>query len=72
MDQQKEDSFSGFMPMVGQVKITKETTMLGSQGELVKAHGMTVVTKDGSEYVFSIDSSDLMKLFFLSMRVLGD
>jgi hypothetical protein len=70
MDQ--EEDFSGFMPMVEQVKLSKETTMLGSQGELVKAHGMTVITKDGSEYIFSIDSSDLMRLFFLSMRVLGD
>lgn len=69
---QEEEVFSGFMPMVGQIKLSKETTMLGSQGELVKAHGMTVVTKDGSEYVFSIDSSDLMRLFFLTMRVLGD
>jgi len=70
MDQ--EESFSGFMPMVDQIKLSKEMTMLGSQGELVKAHGMTIVTKDGSEYVFSIDPSDLMRLFFLTMRVLED
>ena len=67
-----EESFSGYMPMIEQIKLGKEATMLGTQGELVKAHGMTVVTKDGAEYVFSIDSSDIMRLFFLAMRVLGD
>lgn len=67
----EDNSFSGFMPMIDQIQITKETTMLNTEGELVKAHTFQVKARDGSDYVFSIDNYDLMRLSFLIMKVLS-
>lgn len=71
MSKETGDSFSGFMPMIDQIQITKETTMLNTEGELVKAHTFQVKARDGSDYVFSIDNYDLMRLSFLIMKVLS-
>ena len=71
MSKETGDSFSGFMPMIDQIQITKEATMLNTEGELVKAHTFQVKTRDGSDYVFSIDNYDLMRLSFLIMKVLS-
>ena len=66
----EDNSFSGFMPMIDQIQLTKEATMLNTEGELVKAHTFNVKARDGSDYVFSIDNRDLMRLSFLIMKVL--
>jgi|GEM_PF-2117973 len=71
MSKETGDSFSGFMPMIDQIQITKEATMLNTEGELVKAHTFNVKARDGSDYVFSIDNYDLMRLSFLIMKVLN-
>jgi len=70
MSKETGDSFSGFMPMIDQIQITKEATMLNTEGELVKAHTFNIKARDGSDYVFSIDNRDLMRLYFLIMKVL--
>jgi len=70
MFEESEQSFSGFMPMIGQVHITKESSMLNTDGDLVMAHTITVTTRDGSNHVFSINNADLMRLFFLINKVL--
>lgn len=69
MFEENQDSFSGFMPMVNQVHLTKETTMLNTEGDLVSAHTLTLKTRDGSDHVFSITNHDLMRLCFLIMKV---
>lgn len=63
-------SFSGFMPMIGQVHITKETSMINTEGELVTAHTVSIKTRDGLDHVFSISNYDLMRLFFLINKVI--
>lgn len=72
MSEQSNQSFSGFMPMIGQVNVSESATMLSTEGELVKAHTVNIVTKTGDSYVFSMDPVDLMKLVFLLIKVAGD
>ena len=71
MPDEIEDLFSGFMPMINQVHITKETAMLNTDGDLVTAHTISIKTRDGSDYVFSIGNYDLMRLFFLISKVVN-
>lgn len=70
MSKETNDSFSGFMPMINQITITPETTMLSTEGELIKAHTITVTTREGDSYVFSMENYSLMKLFFLIPKVI--
>lgn len=71
MFDEQGESFSGFMPMIGQVHLTKESSMINTEGELVMAHTLTVTTRDGSNHVFSIYNTDLMRLFFLINKVIN-
>lgn len=66
---EEDNQFTGFMPMISNVNISPATTMLSTQGELVRANTINIVTKDGSNYVFSIDPHDLMRLVFLLFKV---
>lgn len=67
----ERESFSGFMPMIHQVHITTESSMLNTEGDLVMAHTITITTRDGSDHVFSIHNTDLMRLFFLINKVIN-
>lgn len=71
MFDEKEESFSGFMPMINQVHITKETAMINTEGDLIAAHTINIKTRDGSDHVFSIANSDLMRLCFLITKVIN-
>lgn len=64
------NNFSGFTPLIHQVDIGAETTMLDNNGNLVKAHIINIKTKDGLDFVFSIDSTDLVRLFLLINKIL--
>jgi hypothetical protein len=66
------NEFSGFMPMISYVNVSESATMLSTEGELVRAHTVNVVTKTGDNYVFSMDPVDLMRLAFLLIKVAGD
>jgi len=66
-----EENFSGFMPMIHQVHLTQESTMINTEGDLVNAHTLTLTTKDGKEFVFSINNYDLMRFFFLISKVVS-
>jgi len=66
-----EDLFSGFMPMINQVHVTKETAMINTEGDLLSAHTIKIQTKDGSDHVFSISNHDLMRLCFLITKVVS-
>ena len=68
---EEEESFSGFMPMVNQINLTEETTMLNTEGDLVMAHTIKLTTREDQDYVFSIGNHDLMRLYFLIAKVLG-
>jgi hypothetical protein len=68
----EESSFSGFMPMIEQINLTKETSMLSTEGDLIHAHTFTIKTRDGNVNVFSITNNDLMRLFFLINKVISD
>jgi hypothetical protein len=46
--------------------------MLSTEGELVRAHTVNIVTKNGDNYVFSMDPVDLMRLAFLVFKVAAD
>lgn len=65
----EKESFSGFMPMISQITLTTENVMLNTEGQIMKAHEFRVTTRDNQDYVFSIENIDLMKLYFLIMKV---
>jgi len=67
----EENSFDGFMPMIDGVNLTPSISMINTEGDLIKAHSVKITTRDGVEYIFSIDTIDLMKLSFLIMKVIN-
>ena len=67
----EKEIFSGFMPMINQITISQEMTMINTEGDLVSAHSMTVETRDGHQSVYSVSPVDLMKLYFLIGRVIS-
>lgn len=72
MSDNNQDGFSGFMPMIHQVNVGQAISMIDTEGNLVKAHSVNIVTKNGDSYVFSMDPVDLMKLAFLLIKVAGE
>jgi hypothetical protein len=70
MFDETEDLFSGFMPMIKQINITKEIAMINTDGDLISGHTITIKTGDGSDHVFSISNADLMRLCFLTMKII--
>lgn len=66
-----DESFSGFMPMIDQISITKEMTMINTEGDLINAHTLSIKTRDGLDHVFSINNVDLARLFFVIMKVMN-
>lgn len=70
--EEEENQFTGFMPMISNVNVSPASTMLSTQGDLIRANTINIVTKDGSNYVFSIDPSDLMRLVFLLFKVASE
>jgi len=71
MSEDNLEAFSGFMPMISQINLTQEIPMLNTEGELVKAHTFKITTRDGTDYVFSIENYDLMKLSFLITKIIS-
>lgn len=66
-----QEPFSGFMPMINSVEITPEISMINNNGDLVSAHTFSIMVRDGSEFVFSIENENLMRLCFLIMKVIN-
>lgn len=62
--------FSGFTPLLDQIDVSQETAMINTNGDIVNAHIITLKSKDGSEYIFSIENKDLVRLFFLINKIL--
>lgn len=69
MSQENKEMFSGFMPMISQITLSSENSMLGTEGQIVKAHEFKITTRDNKDYVFSIENVDLMRLYFLIMKI---
>jgi hypothetical protein len=67
----EESSFDGFMPMIDGFNLTPSITMMNTEGELIKAHSVKITTREGVEFIFSIDTTDLMRLFFLIVKVVN-
>jgi hypothetical protein len=67
----EDNVFDGFMPMIDGVNITPSISMINTDGDLIKAHSIKITTRDGVDYVFSMDTFDLMKLCFLIMKVVN-
>jgi len=61
--------FDGFMPAISDFSISKPTTSITSNGDLVNVHCVTIKANE-KEYVFSIQPNDLQKLCFLIFKVL--
>ena len=72
MSEEIENAFSGFMPMISHINFSEAISMIDTEGNLVKAHSVNIVTKNGDSYVFSMDPVDLMKLAFLLIKVAGN
>lgn len=71
MSENIEDLFDGFMPMIDQISVTEASTMLNTNGELIKAHSVRIKTRDASDHIFSIETDDLMRLFFVIMKAIS-
>jgi len=69
MSDELDNVFSGFMPMISHVSVSEANAMISTEGELVQAHTVNIVTKNGDSYVFSMDPVDLMRLAFLVFKV---
>ncbi len=67
-----EETFSGFMPMISNINITPEISMINTEGDLLKAHTFSIMSRDEKEYVFSISGYDLMRLYFLITKVVSN
>jgi len=67
-----EETFSGFMPMISNINITPEMSMINTEGDLLKAHTFSIMSRDEKEYVFSISGYDLMRLYFLITKVVSN
>lgn len=61
--------FDGFMPAISDISVSKPTTSITSNGDLVNVHCITIKANE-KEYVFSIQPNDLQKLCFLIFKVL--
>lgn len=72
MSEEQDNGFSGFMPMINYVNVSEAAVMLDTEGNLTRAHTFNIVTKDGDNYVFSMDPVDLMRLAFLLFKVAGN
>lgn len=66
-----EETFSGFMPMIGKINLTEQTPMINTDGDLMSAHAVTIECTNGEKHVFSINSFDLMRLHFLINKVIS-
>lgn len=69
MSEERQTGFDGFMPMISQVTISEADTMISTDGDLVKAHTVSITTKNGDSYIFSMDPVDLMRLSFLLLKI---
>lgn len=61
--------FDGFMPSITDISISKPTPSITSNGDLVNVHCVTIKSND-KEYIFSIQPSELQKLYFLILKTL--
>jgi len=68
----EERSYSGYMPMIKQVNVSQVMEMINTEGELIHAHSLTVNTRENKDFVFSITQKDLVRLYFLLHKVLGN
>lgn len=61
--------FDGFMPSINDVSISKISSSITSNGDLVMVHCVTIKTLE-KEYVFSISPENLAKFYFLILKTL--
>jgi len=66
----ESSGYSGYMPMIGQITVSTTTQMLNTEGELMNAHSIILKTRENKEFVFSITTEDLMKLYFLIGKII--
>jgi hypothetical protein len=68
----EEKNYSGYMPMIKQINISPIMEMINTEGDLIHAHSIVVDTRENKEFVFSISQQDLVRLYFLLHKVLGN
>lgn len=67
---EKDEVFSGFMPLIKSFKVYPLNAMINTDGNLMNAHTIAITTMDNKEFIFSMSTEDLMKLHFLIHKVL--
>ena len=65
-------SYSGYMPMVKQITMSQKIQMLDTDGNIIHGHAFTVKTREEKDFVFSITTEDLMRMYFLVLKALGN
>jgi len=64
-------TFAGFMPAMKNIEITPSTSMITTEGGLIKGHVIKLTFGDNQEMVFSTTEEQLQKLFFLILKTVN-
>jgi hypothetical protein len=64
--------FSGFMPAMKNIEITNQTSMITTDGSLIKGHIIKIILGDNQEIILSTTEDQLQKLFFLILKILNN
>lgn len=65
-----DQGFSGFMPIIEDINITGETSLMTTDGSLIAAHIITLKMTNKEEVVCSMSKDKLQSLFFLLGKIL--
>jgi acyl carrier protein len=63
------ESFSGFLPILQDINITEETSLMLTDGELASGHLVRLIMTNEEEVMFSISKDKLQSLFFLLGKI---
>ena len=67
-----DEVFSGFMPAMKNIEITNQTSMITTDGSLIKGHIIKIILGDNQEIILSTTEDQLQKLFFLILKILNN
>jgi hypothetical protein len=67
-----DEVFSGFMPAMKNIEITNQTSMITTDGSLIKGHIINIILGDNQEIILSTTEDQLQKLFFLILKILNN
>lgn len=61
----------GYMPSLESMEISPAHAMITTNGGLISGHSIRVSLKDGTDFLFSLSTEELQKLFFVILKTLS-